>query len=155
MAGRGFPPANGSKSAKAQDTIRLVADGKLRGFPLPSGWVTNPKTGEVEDWHPATVKWWTDWRKSPQATRMLTRVDWDYLLDTALLHHRMWKTGNVELASEVRLRVANFGATIADRQRLRADIALDNPQPSETVEPAEPSAGRVSDISERRERMTG
>ena len=154
MAGRGAAQGAHTRDRSGVERTTLVADGRKRGMPLPRGYVRD-KDGQPMPWHPATVRWWNNWRESPQATRMLTRVDWDYLLDTALLHHKMWKTGSVELASEVRLRVANFGATVADRQRLRADIALDRPQPSESTEPAEIAAGRVSDISERRDRMTG
>ncbi|HIY94956.1 MAG TPA: hypothetical protein H9821_04735 [Candidatus Rothia avicola] len=53
---------------------------------------------------------------------MLSDPDWDYLLDTALIHHNMWKNGRWDFASEVRLRVAKFGATPDDRNRLRAEI---------------------------------
>jgi hypothetical protein len=46
-------------------------------------------------------------------------IDWIYMLDTALMHHMMWDKGRWEFAAEVRLRLAQFGATPLDRMRLR------------------------------------
>ena len=42
-------------------------------------------------------------------------------MDTALLHAELW-AGNAACASELRLRVAKFGATPEDRARLRMSI---------------------------------
>jgi hypothetical protein len=53
---------------------------------------------------------------------MLTEPDWQFLLDTALMHHHMWQNGRWDFASEVRLRVAKFGATPEDRLRLHLEI---------------------------------
>ena len=50
-------------------------------------------------------------------------VDWSYLLDTARLHSKLWDSGSTEAAKEVRVRVQNFGATLADRLRLRMQFA--------------------------------
>jgi hypothetical protein len=35
------------------------------------------------------VAWWDTWRRSAQAQEF-TDTDWDFLLDTALMHHTMW-----------------------------------------------------------------
>jgi hypothetical protein len=155
MAGRGAPQNPNARDRSGVEKITMVADGKTRGFPLPRGWLIDKRTGEVEAWHPATVRWWNDWRKSPQATRMVTRADWDYLLDTALLHHEMWKTRRFELGGEIRLRVANFGATPADRQRLRADVMVAAPEPREVESPADEDVpvGNVVSMDARRERL--
>jgi len=138
MAGYGPPPKE--DRARKRDTVvrELVkSDGKIGGFDLPDDVLPQIRVnGELqfdvdgnpirEEWHPQTVRWWNNWRESPQATRMLTAVDWDYLLDTALLHHQMWMTGgkNSERAGEIRIRVAGFGATYADRMRLRFEIEV-------------------------------
>jgi len=102
-----------------RDVVR--SDGKVGGFDLPEGVFANG-----EDWHPATRRWWDSWRRSPQGVKMMTAPDWDYLLDTALLHHQMWQSGgkNSERAAEIRMRVAAFGATPADRARLRMEIEV-------------------------------
>lgn len=72
-------------------------------------------------WHARTRAWWAMWKNAPQAEHFVAS-DWDFLLDTALLHNEMWH-GNPGLASEVRLRVAKFGATPEDRLRLRMHFA--------------------------------
>lgn len=49
-------------------------------------------------------------------------ADWDFLLDTALLHSAMW-FGETRHAPEIRLRVSKFAGTPEDRLRLRLDVA--------------------------------
>jgi hypothetical protein len=49
-------------------------------------------------------------------------ADWDFLLDTALLHSAMW-FGEMKHAPEIRLRVSKFAGTPEDRLRLRLDVA--------------------------------
>lgn len=164
MAGNG-PPPNESRARKRDEPVResVRSDGKLGGFPLPAGvlpilpkaqW-SDPEVPEREEWHPVTVQWWENWRRSPQGTRMLTEPDWDYLLDTALLHHQMWMSGgkNSERAAEIRLRAAEFGATPAARARLRMEVEV----PDGEAFPAG-NEGNVTDIqhaADRRKRVAG
>ena len=151
MAGMGPPPKE-ERSRKRDTPVRdmVKSDGKIGGFDLPDDVLPPIKIdGEFqydvdgniirEEWHPQTVRWWNNWRESPQGVRMATMVDWDYLLDTALLHHQMWMTGgkNSERAGEIRIRVAAFGATLADRMRLRFEIEV----------PEEFSVGDGSNVS--------
>jgi hypothetical protein len=89
-------------------------DGEVRGPDLPD---------EIT-WPEQTLRWWRTWRTSPQA-QTLTATDWDFLIDTALLHARFWK-GDEKVAAELRLRVAKFGATPEDRMRLR--LQIDEPE---------------------------
>lgn len=81
-----------------------------------------PELPDGINWHPRTVQWWAMWRDSPQAEHFMA-TDWDFLLDTALMHNAMWSKGSWTLAAEVRLRVAKFGATPEDRARLRMQFA--------------------------------
>lgn len=148
MAGRGFPP--GERRTRERDNLQvetLVKDGKRRGPNLPH----LMKNGKRVAWHPQTLRWFEHWRTSPQAIRMATEVDWDYLIDTALMHHEMWSTGRWELAAELRLRVANFGATPADRARLRIEVSVSIP-PSARKETPE-SSGNVASLDDRRNRL--
>lgn len=133
MAGRGFAPK--AAHSRARDTKRRTADvqrveddGELRGPELPEGVLP-----DQESWHPRTVLWWETWRRSAQA-QVFIDTDWDFLLDTALLHHVMWTKGRWEFASEVRLRAAKYGATPEDRMRLKLqiDTPADKPAPAET-----------------------
>lgn len=110
MAGHGPPPKDPSQRARGNrgaPSTRLPFSRHDPG-PLPSG-------GE---WHPRTVALWEAWRNSPMA-ELMTEIDWTYMLDTALMHSAMWGRGRWEFAAEVRLRLAAFGATPADRMRLR------------------------------------
>lgn len=115
MPGRG--PAPKPVRSRPNDTARreaemvtVAADDALRGPDLPEGF----------GWHPRTVAWWETWRRSPQAT-VFTSTDWDFLLDTAMLHSELWN-GNGSVAAELRLRTAKFGATPEDRMRLKLQI---------------------------------
>jgi hypothetical protein len=92
------------------------------------------------DWPAQTQAWWRTWRESPQA-QTLTSTDWDFLLDTALLHAELW-SGNGSVASELRLRVAKFGATPEDRARLRMQVD----DPAKPAAAAEQKQSRYSHL---------
>lgn len=114
MAGHGPAPKDPEqrrrRNADPIPVATLVADDQVRGPDLPGG----------IEWPVVTLAWWTTWRNSPQAAAF-TDTDWDFLVDTALLHARFWK-GDEKVAGELRLRVAKFGATPEDRARLRMQI---------------------------------
>lgn len=119
----------------------MVDTGGLSGPPLPDGVL--PKE---QEWHPQTRELWDALRRSPLlADEPL--LGWQFLLDTALMHNTMWAQGKWEFASEVRLRLAKFGATPEDRMRLKVQIKT----PSDV---AASSSGTVADISSRRARLT-
>lgn len=127
-------PAPKSARSRPRDTdVRdlIKSDGKLGGWELPAGALgVDDKTGEAIEWHPQTVAWWQAWRASPQGTRMVTEVDWHFLLDTALMHHSMWANGRWDFAAEVRLRAAKFGATPEDRLRLKLEVETPEKYPA-------------------------
>jgi hypothetical protein len=135
MAGRGFAPKETRsrvRDSKARDAElnRIEDDGEVRGPELPEGVLP-----DQESWHLRTVQWWETWRRSPQAQTFIA-TDWDFLLDTALLHHVMWTKGRWEFASEVRLRAAKYGATPEDRMRLK--LKIDTPGTSASAPPETP-----------------
>jgi hypothetical protein len=80
------------------------------------------------DWHPKTREWWDTWRRTEIAV-MLEPSDWEFLEDTALLHHETWNNKRASIAqktaalAEIRQRVAKFGATFEDRLKLRIKFA--------------------------------
>lgn len=114
MAGRGPAPKDPARRARRNvdptpgTSIRFVA-------------AVQPALPADMEWHPRTVEWWAMWRDAPQAEHFMA-TDWDFLLDTAILHHLMW-CGDPKLAAEVRLRVAKYGSTPEDRARLRMNFA--------------------------------
>ncbi len=118
----------------------------VRGVDLPEGVLP-----DEESWHPRTVMWWETWRRSPQA-QTFTATDWDFLVDTALMHHVMWTKGRWEFASELRLRAAKFGATPEDRMRLRMEVL---PPPDAQGDRPAGDDGSVTDIRSRRARLSG
>jgi hypothetical protein len=89
--------------------IKLPADNALRGPDLPDG-----------EWHPRTVAWFDTWRRSPMAAAFIA-TDWDFLIDTAMLHTRLWN-GDMKQAAEVRQRVGKLAGTPEDRLRLRIEV---------------------------------
>jgi len=144
MAGRG--PAGKERHSRSRDDAefeQLVDAGVLYGDPLPEGVLPDD-----EEWHPQTLALWDSLRRSPLLAGEHA-MGWQFLIDTALMHHVMWTKGRWEFASEVRLRVAKFGATPEDRMRLKVKIET----------PQQPSAGvsspSVTNIRSRRDRLTG
>lgn len=110
----------------------MTPDDELRGPDLP----IDVLPGD-EEWHVRTQAWWATWRRSPQA-QTFTTTDWDFLIDTALMHHTMWSKGRWEFASELRLRAAKFGATPEDRLRLRMQVEIpgdEKPKPTAKSKP--------------------
>jgi len=114
MAGRG--PAPKAERSRPNDTARRQAeftkvadDGQVRGPDLPDF-----------AWHERTVAWYETWRRSPMAQTFLD-ADWDFLIDTAMLHTEMWN-GSSGLAAEIRLRVGKLAGTPEDRMRLRLQV---------------------------------
>lgn len=142
MAGRG--PAGKEQRQRERDTpefesvqIEAVSFHALPDDLLPDG----------ETWHPATSRWWQTWAESPLATN-LPATDWCELEACAVLHHEFMRKRTFTLASELRLRVAKFGATPEDRMRLK--IKVDAPAaPKRTGN----LAAVPTDIRSRRSRL--
>lgn len=157
MPGRGPAPKRyRSDRSKNPEMTKLVSGDKPYGFPLPVGYLGVDKDGQKVKWHAATRRWWEHWRRSPQASRMLSAPDWDYLLSIAVLHHRMWTDWNrmsaaqmKMLAEELRLAGAKYGATPEDRMRLKAEI--DSPEQAPVGQVIDQSV--FASIQERRQRL--
>lgn len=147
MAGRGPAPKDPDKRVRRnkdpEPTSTVGSRPRLRGPALPSGVLP-----DNEKWHKVTIAWWKTWRESPQAELFLA-TDWDFLLDTALMHHVMWSKGRWEFAAEIRLRAAKFGATADDRQRLKMKVETPPAKLTTAVTPS-----NVTSITARRKRLT-
>ncbi len=124
MGGMGpAPKPEGRKARRNKDAIpQTVLRWESAAAPeLPEFRIE--RDGELVEfvWPERTREWWQTWIDSPQAEHFGSS-DWQYLLDTALIHARLWR-GDLSAAGELRLRVAAFGATPADRARLRMVFA--------------------------------
>lgn len=131
MAGRG--PAPKGYSSRDRDQARrnpqtaLFKDGEVRGPELPAD----------APWHDQTIAWYETWRRS-EIAQLWTDTDWDFLVDTAVLHTQFWMRANFNVGAELRQRVAKLGATVEDRQRLR--VSIDNDYTAIDAVPNEPTA---------------
>lgn len=124
MAGRGPAPKDPSKRARRNKEpvpFRVIQADPVAQPPLPTFEVE--EDGQLVEfvWPGRTQEWWRMWAESPLSAEF-TSTDWSELLDTALLHARFWR-GDKNVAAELRLRVAKFGATPEDRARLRITFA--------------------------------
>jgi hypothetical protein len=91
-------------------------------------------------WPPRTRAWWRRWGRDPRARRF-DAAAWDDLLDTAIIHARLW-SGDWKAASELRLRIAKYGVTPEDRARMRVTLA--DGLEDVTAPPATPSSSTPS-----------
>lgn len=118
MAGKGFapkPPEKRVGHSKDPHGMKVVHAEPTKQPPLPK---TLP---EGDPWPPQTQSWWAMWGASPLTAEFIDN-DWAELLDTALIHARLWQ-GDTKVAAELRLRTAKHGATAEDRARLRIQFA--------------------------------
>lgn len=128
VAGRGPAPKDPNRRARSnKDPVALrvitaepVPQPELPEFDLQVN-VDGKMVSQRFEWPARTRDWWQMWAESPLSAEF-TSTDWSELLDTAVLHARYW-SGDVKLASEIRLRTAKFGATPEDRARLRIQFA--------------------------------
>lgn len=143
MGGRGPAPKDPSKRVRAnKDPVpsTLLRFEESAQPPLPDFSVQVEVDGELTSqrfvWPEVTREWWSMWGEAPQAEHFGS-TDWSFLLDTALLHARVWGDGDLKLLPELRLRVAKFGSTLEDRTRLRMQFAdadaADSKRPSSGV----------------------
>lgn len=124
VAGRGPQPKNPSRRARTnRDPVDQTVLRSEHAEPPDLPPFKLRVDGELVEvpWPERTLDWWEMWKRSPQAEHF-SSTDWDFLLDTALIHARLW-SGEASAAPELRLRVAKFGATPEDRARLRMQFA--------------------------------
>jgi hypothetical protein len=124
VAGRGPAPKDPQRRARTNKDplpFRVIEAEPVPQPELPTVEIEHDGALVEFAWPARTQEWWRMWRDSPLSAEF-TATDWSELLDTAYLHARYWR-GDVKLASEIRLRVAKFGATPEDRARLRITFA--------------------------------
>ena len=149
MAGNGPAPKDRRGRDRDNKALQdLVYNGQVFGDPLPDG-VLGELDGEPIAWHPQTIVWWESLRKWPLMEGE-PDVSWQFMVDTALMHHTMWTKGRWEFASEIRLRVAKYGIMPDDRKRLGVKY---HPYPEMPEGGETPKGGNVTNISSRMNRL--
>ena len=153
MAGHGPPPSptrrRRNKDPEPEQVLEVT--GELHGPELPAGVlpdiVTKLPDGKTrrrkQTWHPQTVALWDALRRSPLMAEEI-ELGWLFLVDTMLMHHTMWAAGRWEFASEVRLRLAKYGATPEDRLRLRLKVTTPKKDGEQDEKPAEQGAAATA-----------
>ena len=124
MAGRGPSPKDPNRRARRNSDpvpLRVIEARPVEQPPLPTFHVEDDGQLVEFQWPARTQERRTMWAESPLSAEF-TSTDWSELLDTAVLHAAFW-SGRTSVASELRLRVAKFGATPEDRARLRITFA--------------------------------
>ena len=111
------PPERRARGNRDRVPTKVFAVDPVAPYELPDDLLA-----PGEQWHPATRRWWATWCESPLAAD-LPAVDWSELEATAVLHNQYMHKRTYTLAGELRLRMQAFGATPADRARLRYQVA--------------------------------
>lgn len=119
MAGKGPTPKPDKvrRNKEVRTELEPVADPVVRELPacpFESGWIP-----EVEEW-------WATWCSSPMAGQFID-TDWFRLGSLAVLVQQWFAGQKLEAFKELRLQEAQFGATVADRLRLKWDLKQSPP----------------------------
>lgn len=150
----GPPPALNRQRARDNQTRDVLkSDGELRGPELDEEMrPVDKETGELEPWHPVVVRMWDELRRSPQASRMATDLDWHIAMLTADEIHIYLTSSrrSVERFKAIQSAYASFGATVADRLRLRMEVEVLEEYPVGNVDNS-----NVTSIDDRRMRIAG
>ena len=122
--------AQGRKRKAPEDRVRRNKERicEVEAPDVPLGPELPPVDPLGAAWSTAVRARYEVWRQLPQA-QQFTASDWLRLADIALLWSRFEQLDPsetrllIQLLSEVRLQEERLGATVADRQRLRIDVA--------------------------------
>lgn len=107
----------GRRAGKAQVPV-LRADGRIRGRELGDPAFL---LGADKQWNPKVLQMWDSLRRSPQAQRMGTDLDWDFAEMMMVALNIFFETHRWEMLSEVRQWMAKIGYSPADRNALKFD----------------------------------
>lgn len=108
---------------------------EVEEVPFDGPWPDLPATyseacGEPEKderWTPATRRWFNVLKRMPHA-KLWHEADWEYLLASAIIHHRFVR-GNTGAAGELRRREGAMGTTADARRDLRIRYVEPNQAP--------------------------
>ena len=113
--------------------------------PLPTFAIE--QDGQLVEWHwPARTQEW--WEKVGRSTLTVetSEVEWEALMDAALVHAAFW-SGSYRMAAELRLRLDQFGITPASKARLRISVATADKVEDEVPTPAARIRRPLTDVA--------
>ena len=114
MTARKDPSERARRNAENRP-FRII---EVAGVPQPELPPGFPWNGRRIKWPQITLEWWSHWAKTP-LNDGFTVHDWDYLIDTAVVHAKHWLGLDSKAGTELIRRLAKFGVTPEDRARLR------------------------------------
>ncbi|WP_156097576.1 hypothetical protein [Bifidobacterium choerinum] len=130
MAGQG-------RSASRVNGETLKWDGLVRGPEMPG---LRP---DGKEWLPNSIEYYEEFRRSPQALKMGTDLDWQSVLDLVFLKDCFYRRPGAQMAAEIRARENAFGITPMARHALKWDA----PDPNQM---AAGGGAVVNDVSAER-----
>lgn len=91
----------------------LTWDGIVRGPELPA---TRP---DLKEWLPESKAYYESFRRSPQALKMGSALDWSSVQDLVFLKDCFYRRPGAQMAAEIRARENSFGITPLARHALK------------------------------------
>lgn len=79
-----------------------------------------PKLPEDIPFPEETVKWFEGWRNSPRSDDW-DELQWQYLIDTALVHSAVWGSQDFSMLGELHKRLAYMGLTFEAREETKKE----------------------------------
>lgn len=76
--------------------------------------MAKPDLPDGIEWGDRTAAWWESLDSIP-GTDAWTAADWQYALDTALIHRAVWQDGELSQLKELRMREQSMGISPAAR----------------------------------------
>lgn len=77
-----------------------------------------PKLPEDIPFPDETVKWFESWRNSSRSDDW-DELQWQYLIDTALVHSAVWGSQDFSMLGELHKRLAYMGLTFAPQETVK------------------------------------
>lgn len=114
MTARKDPSQRARRNAENRP-FRIIEHVRVEQPALPNGF---PYEGRRIKWPQITREWWDHWNDTT-LNDGFTVHDWDYLMDTAVVHAKHWLGLDSKAGTELIRRLAKFGVTPDDRARLR------------------------------------
>lgn len=74
-----------------------------------------PTLPDTIDWPDETIKWFDTWRNSPR-TDGWDELQWQYLIESAVVHAEVFASGNTSMLGELHRRESYMGVTFDQKQ---------------------------------------